>query len=293
MKRYEQLAAAYLEELRPRLTAPTLEQRRRMLQSFHGFLQASGVRDIDGITGDTIRAYNQYLRQSPISRSGQYQRRTGYIRTRLLQVAAFFRHLAAQKKIPADPFAGVELPPPPFFPRRHVLTEAEVSGLLAAPAVDQPLGLRDRAMFELAYGAGLRARELAALDVADVDLAAGRVTVRAAELYPERTSAVGAAAVAWLGRYLSEVRPVQLRESRERALFLSNYGERFVRVGLCEVMRRYGRRVGLGRRFGWVALRRTCAARLLREGADELTVRALLDPPLPAVSAGDPRMYRR
>ena len=154
--------------------------------------------------------------------------------------------------------------------------------------------MRDRALLGLVYSAGLRGRELAALDVADADLAAERVTIRAAGPYPERTSAVGASAVAWLARYLTEVRPVQLRDSRERALFLSHMtGGRLEVISLCEVMKRYARQAGLGRRFGWVALRRTCAARLLREGADAVAVRTLLDPPLPAASAGDPRLLRR
>ena len=120
MERYERLTAAYLAELRPRLTAQTFAQRRCLLESFRGYLQAVGVREIDEITGDTLRAYLHYLQTGPISRLGRYQREAGGIRQRLLHLAAFFRHLTARKELPADPFVGVALPPAAGRVTRHV-----------------------------------------------------------------------------------------------------------------------------------------------------------------------------
>lgn len=294
MEQYEQSVTEYLGHLQAaRRSAVTIAQVTRMLHNFRGYLQAAGVRDLDGINGDTLRNYIRHLQEGPISRHGRYRRQAGYVRTRLLNLAAFFRHLAVSGRLPADPFADVELPPPEFRLPRNVLTEAEAARLLAAPAVAEPLGLRDRAMMELVYSAGLRPRELIGLDLGEMDTANGRALIRPGKSDPERMISVGETACAWIQRYVAEARPVQLRAAREKALFLSYSGRRLLLCGLGEVINRHARRAGLGRKVGWQTLRYTCAARLLAQGADERVVRALLDPPLPLpATLNDPRAVR-
>jgi len=135
--------------------------------------------------------------------------------------------------------------------------------------------LRDRAMLELLYAAGLRISELTSLDVDDLDL--DLKTVRCiGKGSKERVVPIGRAAVEAAGAYLTQARPGFVRARSQPALFLNQRGQRLTRQGCWKLLKRYAERANLTRRISPHTLRHSFATHLLDHGADIRVVQELL-----------------
>jgi integrase/recombinase XerD len=156
------------------------------------------------------------------------------------------------------------------------LSVDEVTALIAAPADDgTPVALRDRAILETLYGAGLRISELVGLDVDDVDLDEG--SVRAfGKGSRERVVPLGRYATAALQAYLVRARPALARPRTRGALFLNQRGGRLTRQGCTNIVKAMARRAGIGKRVTPHMLRHSFATHLLEGGADVRVVQELL-----------------
>src|SRR6185295_5215492 len=138
--------------------------------------------------------------------------------------------------IAQDPTLLLDSPKLPR-PLPKALSEGEVEALIRAPQVDTPLGLRDRAMFELIYATGLRVSELIGLRTEQINLRQGalRVTGKGGK---ERLVPLGEEAQHWLERYYAEARPPLLRGAAVDAVFVTN------------------RRAGMTRQMFWTMVKR-------------------------------------
>lgn len=185
-----------------------------------------------------------------------------------------FRFLVREGLVPADPTARVQTP---RVGRRlpSVLSEAQVEAVLAAPDPSTPLGLRDAAMIELMYAAGLRVHELVGLPLAAVHLPGRSLRVRG-KGSKERLLPLGDRAAALLQRYLEEVRAAWDPQLRARALFLSRRGGAMTRQNFWERLRGYALRAGVDARVTPHQLRHAFATHLLEHGADLRAVQAML-----------------
>ncbi len=154
-----------------------------------------------------------------------------------------------------------------------VLREEQVEALLAAPDVGETLGLRDRAMLELLYAAGLRVSELVGLALPQLRLDQGFL-MAFGKGAKERVVPVGEGAEEWVGRYLGEVRP-QLVRGRHATVFVSRRGVGMTRQGFWKILRGYGLQVGIPEVSPHV-LRHSFASHLLEHGADLRAVQMML-----------------
>ena len=162
----------------------------------------------------------------------------------------------------------------------HVLTVEEVERLLETQSDATPAGLRDRALLELLYAAGLRISEALGLDREDIDLEGGLVRV-IGKGDRERQVPVGEIAVDWVRRYVGEVRPGWLEAGRSDlrrggALFLSARGERLDRRRAWEMLVLSARAANLADGISPHTLRHSFATHLLEGGADLRVVQELL-----------------
>ncbi len=155
------------------------------------------------------------------------------------------------------------------------LSEAQVEALLAAPDIDTPLGLRDRAMLELMYASGLRVSELVTLKTVQLGLseAALRVTGKGAR---ERLLPFGAEAQAWLQRYLAQARAAILGGAGSEALFVTRLGEGMSRQMFWRLVKRYALQAGVSSPLSPHTLRHAFATHLLNHGADLRAVQMML-----------------
>lgn len=196
------------------------------------------------------------------------------IRRNVSAARTYFRFLLADGHVVRDPTERLETP------RRwrtlpEVLTVAEVGLLLAAPTIDDPLYFRDRALLELAYGAGLRVSEWTTIGVRDVLLDEGVVRVLG-KGSKERLVPIGRPATAALAIYQRELRPRLERGSGRGRLFLSARGEPLSRMGAWKILRRYVDRAGLTKHVSPHTLRHSFATHLLEGGADLRAVQEML-----------------
>jgi len=186
----------------------------------------------------------------------------------------FYQFLVRANRIAADPTLKLEPPKrPPRFPK--TLTESDVEALLAAPDVETPLGLRDRAMLELLYATGLRVSELVRLKASEVSLDMG--VVRAfGKGSKERLVPLGEEAVTWLVRYQREARPVLLKGRGAEAVFVTARGGGMTRQAFWQLIKRYGVRAIPDKPLSPHTLRHAFATHLLNHGADLRVVQLLL-----------------
>ncbi|MBA2637716.1 MAG: tyrosine-type recombinase/integrase, partial [Solirubrobacterales bacterium] len=171
---------------------------------------------------------------------------------------------------------GADLLPAPKLPQRlpRTLKAADVASLLDSIPATTPLELRDRALFELAYAAGLRAEELVDLDVTSLDHDAEEVRVEG-KGNRTRVVPVGEPALRALARWLAQGRPALCR-GETAALFVSKSGRR---LSTSDVRRRvagWGRRAALSGGVHPHALRHSFATHLLDGGADLRAIQELL-----------------
>lgn len=155
------------------------------------------------------------------------------------------------------------------------LSEAEVRALLAAPAVDEPLGLRDRAMLEVLYASGLRISELVGLTTSAVNLRQGVVRI-IGKGGKERLVPMGQEAMRWLERYLADGRGQLPGSADSPALFPSRRGGHMTRQNFWHTIKRYAARAGIGRSVSPHTLRHAFATHLLNHGADLRAVQMML-----------------
>jgi integrase/recombinase XerD len=186
----------------------------------------------------------------------------------------FYRFLIRENKISLDPTIQIQSPKlPRSLPQS--LNEDEVVALLNAPNVDEPVGLRDRAMLELLYACGLRVSELVGVKATEVSLSDGvvRVTGKGSKT---RLVPMGEEAVDWISRYLREARPAILQKRLCNALFVTNRGEAMTRQAFWYLIKRYALLAGINKHMSPHVLRHAFATHLLNHGADLRVVQMLL-----------------
>jgi len=203
----------------------------------------------------------------------------GYARTsiarRLASLRSFFRF--GQR----EGWAEANLAKPLRNPRQprnlpHFLSAEDIGRLLEAPPADDPLGLRDRAILETCYSAGLRVSEVVGLNQSDLDFEASVIRVRG-KGRKERLSPIGSYAVRALRRWFS-VRTLHPCETAgpETPVFTNKFGRRLTTRSVARMLEKYLRQTGLDRRTTPHSLRHSFATHLLDRGADIRSVQELL-----------------
>jgi site-specific recombinase XerD len=191
---------------------------------------------------------------------------------------AFYRHLVERGTLTANPADLVATPKKDsYLPR--VLKPGEVAEVLDRIPAGSPLDLRDRAMFEVAYGAGLRAEEIVNLDTADLDPDAEEMRVTGKG---SKTRIIPAGELVWsaVEAYLDRGRPKLASASAgqrvEPALFLSKSGRRLSTSDVRRRLRISTQRVGSSAGVTPHTLRHSFATHLLEGGADLRSIQELL-----------------
>lgn len=186
----------------------------------------------------------------------------------------FYRYLLRENRISQDPTLQIESPKlPRSLPKS--LNEEEVIALLNTPNVDEPAGLRDRAMLELLYACGLRVSELVDIKVTEVSLNDGvvRVTGKGSKT---RLVPMGEEAIEWIARYIKEARPRILQKKLSDALFVTNRMDAMTRQAFWYLIKRYALLAGIDKPMSPHVLRHAFATHLLNHGADLRVVQMLL-----------------
>jgi integrase/recombinase XerD len=257
------------------LSKNTVDAYRRDLAMWRRFCESEKI-DPRHVSSGDVTGYLERLRDGRPPASKSYQPST--VGRMLVSVRSFYRFLAQEGELEADPTATVGVPRQARnLPKAIPLVDVE--RLIESPPSDL-LGRRDRAILETLYGAGLRISELVDLDVDDVDLVRGIVLVVKGKGSKSRQVPLGRQAKTAVRTYLESGRPALAKRSRSKssqgALFLNARGGRLSRQGCWKVLKARAEAAGLDRGVSPHTLRHSFATHMLDGGADIRVVQELL-----------------
>ena len=265
----EALLARYLAMLaaeRNRSTY-TLRNYAADLRPYFAFLEENGHIELAAADRHVVRSYLASLMDAKVA--------PGSIARKLSTLRSFYRYLTQTGRVDANPCEGMR---GPKRERRlpSFLSEEEVSALVMSPEQDRPQGLRNRALLELLYAAGVRVGEVFNLNVADLELSPGGGLLRVrGKGNKQRVVLVGAPAARALRRYLRQGRP-RLAKGPQEALFLNRDGQRLSMRAVQTIVRKAALASGLDKRAHPHLLRHTFATHMLDGGADLRVVQELM-----------------
>lgn len=194
----------------------------------------------------------------------------------LAAIHRYYRYWVDAEKLSVDPSADVE-GPHQVRPLPKTLSEAEVEALLAAPDLETPTGLRDKAMLELMYACGLRVSELIALPLASVNRKEGAIRIDGGKGDKTRIVPMGDEAQHWMTIYLAEARTLLLPAASHPLVFLNSRGDALTRQGFWYIVKQYASRAQIAEnRLSPHVLRHAFATHLVNHGADLRVVQLLL-----------------
>ena len=245
------------------LSRNTLESYARELNGLCAWL---GKRPLDSVERGDLQAYLGHLSDRGLSARS--------IAHALVVIRNYFKFIAGEEYRADDPAGLIELPRLPLH-LPDTLSLEEVETLLQAPAGDDPLCVRDRAILELLYASGLRVSELCGLTPGDLDLARGVLRVRG-KGEKERVVPMAETARLAVQRYLEEARPGLDKEKRAKKLFLNRRGRSLSRQSVWNLIKRYAIVAGITKTISPHTLRHSFASHLLAGGADLRHIQVLL-----------------
>ncbi|HEY6567748.1 MAG TPA: site-specific tyrosine recombinase XerD [Actinomycetota bacterium] len=255
------------------LSEHTLVAYRRDLRRYLDFLATRDINEPDEVEEAIVRSFVASLSASTYGDDERPYRASSVART-LSSVRSFHRFLLREGVAERDPAVEISQPKlPRSLPRP--LTVDEVTQLLDAPDPAIPTGVRDRAILELLYGAGLRISELVGADVDDVDLEQGSVRVLG-KGGKEREVPLGRMGREAVQAYLTRARPEFVSASSRGAMFLNRRGGRLTRQSCARLLEAHVATAGIDRRVTLHTLRHSFATHLLEGGADVRVVQELL-----------------
>jgi len=252
----------------------TIENRQLYLEYFIEWAEGRGVTRPSEVTKQILERYQRFLYHYRKKNGDALSFRSQH--TRLIPVRAWFKWLARNNHILYNPASELELPRVEHRLPKHVLTQSEAEQVINVPNVTDALGLRDRAILETLYSTGIRRMEVIGLKLYDVDVDRGTLMVRQGKGKKDRMVPIGARALAWIDKYVTESRPGLVVEPDGGTLFLTHLGEPFTRNRLTQLVRDYVDAAKINKRGSCHLFRHTMATLMLEHGADIRYIQAML-----------------
>ncbi|MCR4440985.1 MAG: tyrosine recombinase XerC [Peptococcaceae bacterium] len=221
--------------------------------------------ELEKIDHSVIRKYLIHLNKKELAKPT--------IARRLAALRSFYRYLIKKEILAQNPLKDVSTPKIPKKLPRY-LEQDEISKVLEQPALSEGAGLRDKAVLELLYAAGMRVSELAGLDLENIDLSYGYVRVLG-KGGRERLIPLGRKAAAALAVYLEKVRPLW-NTQKSKALFLNQRGGRLSDRSIRSIVKKYCLLASVRECVSPHGFRHSFASHLLDNGADLRVVQELL-----------------
>jgi integrase/recombinase XerD len=195
---------------------------------------------------------------------------------RVIALKSFFRYLAEEGKLLADPAASMRHPKQRRRLPQPLLTPKEAIRLLDSIKTSTPLGLRDRAILEVFYATGVRNAELRALQLTDFDPDGETLTVSGGKGNKDRVVPLGPVAAAIVGDYIAQARPKLALKRRVQNLFVTKNGLPLDPKLVITIVRRHLKHAGIDKPIRPHRLRHACATHMLKGGADIRYIQKLL-----------------
>jgi integrase/recombinase XerD len=256
------------------LSERTVRARRFNANLFITFCGERSITEAKDVTRSVVERYQHHVfahktvEGAPLSFRSQCEL--------LLAVKAFFRWASEDHVVLFDPAASMRLPKRERRLPRFVLTHAEAERVLAVPDLATSLGVRNRAILEVLYSTGIRRAELLHLVIEDLDAARGTLFVREGKGRKDRVVPIGERAIAWVKKYIDDVREAHAPDEAQRALFVTIDGDPLSGNRLSELVKRTIDASGVEKHGSCHMFRHTAATLMLEGGADIRYIQAML-----------------
>ena len=244
----------------------TLDAYARDLTRLAEFALSKGLHDPTALTTPHLREFIFLLKDLGLS--------SATIRRHISAVRTWYRFMVAEGMVTKDPSDRLETPKK-WRTLPETLSVKDVESLLESPSIAEPLAWRDRALLELAYGAGLRVSELCDLGLTDLFLSDGLVRAFG-KGRKERLVPIGRAVLGAVSTYLHTIRPVLDKGATGGRVLLNARGEPLSRVGAWGIVKKHAKRAGITKNVTPHTLRHSFATHLLEGGADLRAVQEML-----------------
>lgn len=248
------------------LARNTIESYSLDIARFLDFLKRNDIHTLSGIDTPVIIKHIIDLRESGLEPRSRARH--------LAALRGFFRYLVKEKVISNDPSRIIDIPKTGLH-LPDVLTVEEITALMDAPDTKKHKGVRDAAMIELTYAAGLRVSELVHLEMVHVHLEAGFIRVFG-KGSKERIIPIGSYAKTKVETYINQARPLLLKNGVSPYLFFAREGKPMTRQGFWKLLNKYALTAKIQKHLTPHTLRHSFATHLLEGGADLRSVQTML-----------------
>jgi integrase/recombinase XerD len=248
------------------LSANTLDAYKTDLNRFADFLDSAGIQSLYEADSAVILKHLIGLRDSGMGPRSRARH--------LVTMRGFFKFLVQEKILEKNPATRIDLPKS-GLKLPDVLSVQEINRILNMPDAQKPAGVRNAAMIELMYAAGLRVSELVTVKIQDVNLdgCCVRVFGKGAK---ERMVPFGQPARQKIDFYVTTTRPLLMHPHASPFLFVARAGKPMTRQGFWKILKRYARTAGILKPITPHSLRHSFASHLLEGGADLRSVQIML-----------------
>lgn len=247
------------------LAKNSIDSYRRDLVYYLDFLEYRQVRHLKKVRESDLTQFLYDLKEKG--------RAPSTISRHLASIRSFYSYLLREKVVHRDPTTHMESPKV-IKKLPKILSVEEVELLMNAPDLDDPSGLRDKAMLELLYASGAKVSEMLSVNLDEVNLSLGYV--KCTNKTRERIIPLGKYAIETLENYLQKGRPGFIKDVQEQALFLNQQGKRLSRQGFWKLIKKYALKADIKKDITPHTLRHSFAAHLLENGADLRSVQEML-----------------
>lgn len=262
------LLARFLQWMRVKnLSEQTALGRHGNLNRFLRWAEERGIVRPSDVNKPIVDRYQRYLFHFRKSNGAPLSFRTQH--AHLVALKAWFRWLARNNHILFNPASELDMPKLGHRLPKHVLTAGEAEKIISIADVNTRAGLRDRAILETLYSTGIRRMEVVNLRLYDIDYDRGTIMVRQGKGQKDRMVPIGERALAWIERYVAQVRPIlEAGDTDDNTLFLTDLGRPFTGDQMTAQVRRYVDAADVGKRGACHLWRHTAATVLHDAGAD-------------------------
>ncbi len=264
----DDLTQQYLDHLlmEKGLSANSIESYSRDLALFIDFLQKNKISAIDQSDTATILSWIIDLEKKGLSAKSRARH--------IVTLRGFYKFLTGEKLIDFDPVRNIDIPKTGLA-LPQVITREEMAHLIDSVDTSNPRGIRNAAMLEVLYGAGLRVSELVSMKMENINLEAGFVRIfgKGAK---ERAVPIGSYACDRVQEWITLARPLMLKNIPSYYLFVARAGKPMTRQGFWKLLKQYARASSINKKITPHTFRHSFATHLLEGGADLRSVQTML-----------------
>lgn len=253
----------------------TIKNRRDAVNYFTDWCAERDITRPNEVTRPILERYQRHVAHHHRLTDGKPLSLRGQI-NRLSPLKIFFAWLSKQHYLLYNPAAELELPRGERRLPKHVLNRLEVEQVINQCDIEEPIGIRDRAILETLYSTGMRRMELINLQRHDLDYERGTVVIRQGKHRKDRLIPIGDRALAWIDKYLIEVRPDHAMEPDHQHIFITTAGDPLSGNRLSELVKRRVDAANLGKEGSCHLIRHSMATLMLENGADIRYIQAIL-----------------